>query len=399
MAGCNHCSREGKLRYDPGVDFALTQTQKTLQSHVLSFAKRELNSDVLSRDRAHEFGRKEWQLCGELGLPGLSIPEAYGGLGLDHLTTAVVLESLAQGCEDTGLVFSLASHLFAGALPIAAWAKEELRQKFLPSMANGSCIGANAITESEAGSDVFSLKCRVRREGDSYVLYGEKTYVTNGPIADVFVVFATTDPRRGFMGVSAFIVERDSPGLRLGEPFDKIGLRTSPTSSLYLDECRIPVDYRLGAEGQGHTIFKQSMLWERSCEFAVYTGAMQRQLERVVEFAKTRSQANKAIGKNQAISHKIVNMSIRLDAARMLLHRACWMLDQNLNADKEVSMAKIAISEAAIESSLDAIQIHGGNGVMTEYQIERFLRDAIPSTITSGTSEIQRNIISQCLGL
>jgi alkylation response protein AidB-like acyl-CoA dehydrogenase len=381
------------------MEFRWTETQEEFYRSVLEFAQNSLNSSVKERDKMHTFGREEWASCGKQGLLGMSSPEQYGGIGSDALTAARVMEALGRGCEDRGLVFSIAAHLFACVMPIAEHGSEELKEKFLPRLCSGAWIGANAITESEAGSDVYALKTKALRVDDSYVLSGTKIYVTNGPAADVFLVYATTNPAYGYLGVSAFIVERDTPGLIIGEPFRKMGLKTSPTSSIYLEECRIQASNRLGAEGKGGQIFNSSMKWERSCLFALYAGMMERQLDQCIAFARERRQFGKAIGKNQAISHRIANMKLRLEGARMLLYRACWLLDQGEDALLDVAMAKLAISEAAIHSSLDAIQIHGGVGYDEEAGISRALRDAIPSTIFSGTSEIQRDIVATEVGL
>jgi alkylation response protein AidB-like acyl-CoA dehydrogenase len=289
------------------------------------------------------------------------------------------------------------AHLFACVMPIAEHGTESQREHLLPKLCSGQWVGANAISEAEAGSDVFALKTRAVRDGDFYVLDGSKSYVTNGPVADVFLVYAITNPSFGYLGLSAFLVERGTPGLSVGQPFQKMGLGTSPIAPVYLEGCRVPVSARLGAEGKGAAIFKRSMQWERACLFAAYVGLMERVLEQSVGFAKERRQFKKPIGKNQAISHKLVDMKQRLESARLLLYRACWLMDQGRDAVMEVSLAKLAISEAAIQCGLDAIQIHGGMGYVEETGIERVLRDAIPTTLFSGTSEMQRDIIANHL--
>jgi alkylation response protein AidB-like acyl-CoA dehydrogenase len=245
----------------------------------------------------------------------------------------------------------------------------------------------------------FALKSRAARDGDHYLLDGEKSYVTNAPVADVFVVYASTDPSAGYLGLSAFAVERGAPGLTVGAPFAKMGLTTSPIATIYLDQCRVPSGNRLGAEGAGAAAFTASMQWERACLFAGYLGSMQRQLERCAAYAAERRQFRRPIGKNQAVSHRIADMKLRLDAARLLLYRACWQHAQGGDASLEIALSKIAVSEAAIQAGLDAIHIHGGGGFMSETGIERALRDAIPSTIFSGTSEIQRDLVAARLVL
>jgi L-prolyl-PCP dehydrogenase len=381
------------------MEFSWTVDQEEFYNRILAFARAKLNNSLLEREQNHRFGLDEWRLCGEYGLLGLCVPEQYGGIGLDAVTTARIVEAFGRGCEDGGLVFSASAHLFACIMPIVEHASEEIKAYYVPRLCAGEWIGANAITEAEAGSDVFALKAKAVRDGDDYLITGAKSYVTNGPVAQVFLVYASTNPAHGHMGVSGFIVERDSPGLTIGKPFGKMGLTTSPICQVYFDDCRVPASHMIGREGEGGNIFKGSMQWERACLFAGYLGAMERQLERVVEYARDRRQFRKPIGKNQAISHRIANMKMRLEAARLLLYHACWSMDQQKDSVLAVSMSKLAISEAAIQSALDAIQIYGGNGFMVENGIERALRDAIPGTIFSGTSEIQRDLIAMKLGL
>jgi len=381
------------------MDFSWSKTQDELYHNVLEFAKNAFNSPIKEQENSHSFNRDNWQKCGNQGLLSMCVPESYGGLGLDALTTARLIEAFGRGCEDRGLIFSAAAHLFACVMPIVEHGAEELKQKMLPRLCSGEWVGANAITESEAGSDSFALKTRAVCQGDAYVLSGTKEYVTNGSMADVIIVYASINPAYGFLGVTAFAVEKNTPGLSVGKPYKKMGLSTAPMSSIYLNECRVPLSHRLGAEGKGGQIFKSSMSWERACLFALYVGMMERQLEKVMMYAKERRQFGKAIIKNQAISHRIVNMKLRLEASRLLLYRACWLFDKCKDAVLDISLSKLAVSEAAIQSSLDAIQIHGGIGYISDAGIEQALRDAIPSTIFSGTSEIQRNIIIEELEL
>ncbi|MGH9369262.1 MAG: acyl-CoA dehydrogenase family protein, partial [Thermoanaerobaculia bacterium] len=344
-------------------------------------------------------GKEEWKRCADLGLLGLPVSREYGGMGLDCLTTARALEALGNGCPDGGLGLTLGAHLLACSMPIELHGTAEQKQTYLPKLCSGEWIGANAITESEAGSDAFALKTRALKDGNDYVLGGEKTFVTNAPVADLFVVYASTRPEWGFLGISAFLVERDTPGLLVGQPFEKCGLATSPMSSLYLDDCRVPDSHRLGAEGMGGSIFQASIGWERSCLFAFWLGTMDRQLDEVIQHARSRHQFGRPIGANQAISHRIADMKLRLESARLLLYRACWERSRGHPSDLFTSLAKLAVSEAFLQSSLDAAQIFGGSGIVREVGIERYVRDALPGTIYSGTSEMQREIIARALGL
>lgn len=345
------------------------------------------------------FDRERWRRLGEMGLLGLSLPEAYGGMGLDAMTTAHVVEAFGRGASDAGLIFAACAHLFAAAMPILEHGTEALKRRVLPALACGESVGANAITEPEAGSDALALRARAVREGDEYVLSGDKSFVTNGPVADVLVVYASTAPAHGYLGASAFVVEKGTEGLVLGEPFRTLGLEGAPIGPVYFDGCRVPVEHRLGAEGDGARIFQASMHWERCCLFAMYLGAMDRQLERAVDYARERRQFKKPISRNQAVSHRIVDMKLRLDAARLLLYRACWLRAQGEDAAVAISLAKLAVSEAAVQAGLDLIRIHGGAGVMTATGVDQALRDALPSTIFSGTSDIQRELVAKGMGL
>lgn len=345
------------------------------------------------------FTSAEWKLCASLGLLGLSIPEKYGGEGCGFLATARAAEAFGRGAPDMSLIFAAMAHLFACAMPIAEHGDEEMRHMMLPRLSSGEWVGANAITEEGAGSDVTRLATTAERDGDAYVLSGEKSFVSNGPVADVFVVYATSQPEFGYLGVSAFVIERGTPGLVIGEPFGKLGLDRCPAGTLRLDRCVVPARRRLGGEGQGAAIFQAAMRWERTCLFAAYAGRTERLAELCADHARTRIQFGRSVGSNQAISHRLARMRVRLEAARLLLWKACWLLERNEPAGAEVAMAKLAISEAAAESAMDAVRIFGGDGIRSDRGIERELRDAVPSLIFSGTSEMQLELIVRELGL
>lgn len=373
------------------MDFDWSEEQKRMYDECLSFAR--------AFDRAKGFSKERWARCGDFGLLGLSVPEHDGGAGLGALASARMLEAFGRGSPDLGLAFSASAHLFACAMPIAEHGGEEVRRELLPGLAQGRLVGANAITEAEAGSDVFALRSRAVREGDTYRLSGDKSYVTNGPVADVLLVYASTAPEHGYLGVSAFAVPSDLDGVQVGEPFHKMGLESSPISSVYLDDCRVPARYLVGQPGDGARIFHRSMAWERACLFAIYVGAMHRQLEATVAHVKGRRQYRKPLSKLQAVRHRIADMLLRLEGARLLLYRACWALDRGQDHALAICLSKLAVSEAAIRSSLDAIQLHGGGGYVAEVGVEAGLRDAVPATIFSGASEVQRDLVARELGL
>jgi alkylation response protein AidB-like acyl-CoA dehydrogenase len=310
-----------------------------------------------------------------------------------------VMEGLGYGTGDQGLLFSINAHLWTTTMPISLFGTEEQRQRYLPRLSNGEWIGANAASEPEAGSDVFAMRTRVERKGDRYVLNGTKTFVTNAQVADVFSVYATLDPALGPMGITAFLVERNTPGVLISKKLEKMGLRTSPMAEVTFDNCEVPVSNRLGREGRGLAVFESSMEWERGCILANYLGLMKRQLERSVNHAQTRKQFGKSIGKFQSVANLIVDMKVRLDTCRPLVYRIGWLKERDLPAMLESAVAKLYVSEALVANCQDAIQIFGGYGYMVEQGIERELRDAIASKLYSGTSEIQRNLIAKGLGL
>ncbi|MFF9478356.1 acyl-CoA dehydrogenase family protein [Streptomyces sp. NPDC014733] len=346
------------------------------------------------------FTDEDWKRCAGLGVLGLSVPAEYGGSGLDALTTARVAEAFGRSCQDMGLVFAAMAHLLACAMPIAEHGDAALKAAVLPRLCSGEWIGANAITEDEAGSDVTAVTTRAERQADgAYLLTGEKSFVSNGPVADLFLVYATTDPRFGHLGVSAFVVERDTPGLVAGPAFDKLGPAGCPAGRLTLDHCRVPAGHLVGRPGTGSAVFQSSMSWERTCLFAAYLGAAGRTLERCVERAGSRHQFGRPIGSNQAVSHRLADVHLRLEAARLLLHRACWKRDRNTATALDVAMAKLAASESVVETHLEALRLFGGAGVLSENGIEQALRDALPSTIFSGTSDMQRELMVKAMGL
>ena len=350
-------------------------------------------------DRRQEFYLEGWKKCAEFGIHRLAIPKKYGGLEADPLGVLGCLESLGYACKDNGLIFSINAHMWTCQAPLLEFGSEEQKEKYLPRLGNGESIGGNAITEPGSGSDAFSLSTTARRKGDTYLLNGSKVFVTNGPVADLTVVFATVDPSLGSRGVTAFLVEKEFPGISVGRKVDKMGLRTSPMAELFLDNCEVPARNLLGKEGEGSALFTDSMTWERGFILASAVGAMQRLLETCVQYAMDRKQFGQPIGKFQLVADKIVNMKLRLETARSLLYKVGWLKSKGRSAFMEAALAKLHISETWVQSALDAIQVHGGYGYTTDYELERELRDAVGSRIYSGTSEIQRLLIASLLGL
>jgi alkylation response protein AidB-like acyl-CoA dehydrogenase len=381
------------------IDFNLTEDQERLRQELIRFAQRELNDDLLDRDHAGEFSRNAWNKCAAIGIQGLPVPQEYGGQGADPLTIIVAMEALGYGCRDNGLLFSLNAQMWSCAVPLVRFGSDEQKGRYLPGLCGGSTIGVQAMTEPDSGSDAFSLSTRATARQGGWVLNGRKTFITNAPVADLFVVFATTDPGKGFASISAFLMSRDTQGLSVSPPAEKMGLRTSPMGEVFLDDCEVPKDALLGPSGAGMAIFNVSMDWERSCILAGAVGSMRRQLERSLAYARERKQFGQPIGKFQAVAHRIVDMKLRLETARLLLYRLGWIRGQGRTSPLEAAMVKLYVSECYLRSSLDALQVHGGYGYMAESELEREVRDAVGGRIYSGTSDIQRNIIAGHLGL
>ena len=381
------------------MDFSWSDEQREMFQAVSAFARKELNEGLIERDREAVFNHAGWKQCGQLGLPGLTVPAELGGTGADALTAVGVLEKLGYACRDNGLTFSLNAHLWTACMPLAEFGADEQKRKFLPRLCGGEWIGGNAMSEPGSGSDAFSMRTTAEKRQGRYVLNGGKTWVTNAPVADVLVVYATLDPAKGAAGVTAFLVEKDAPGFTVGRKLDKMGLRTSPMAEVFFDNCEIPQENLLGKEDSGSQLFTRSMTWERGCILASAVGSMQRLLETSIKHARERKQFGQAIGKFQQVSSRIVDMKLRLETARHLLYHTAWLRDQGKSSVMEAALVKLHISEAWVKTCEDAIQIHGGYGYMTESEIERELRDAIGSRIYSGTSEIQRNLVAALLGL
>ena len=381
------------------MDFRWTEEQLAYRASVVEFAQKQLNSGVADRDQGSEFSRDAWNKAAQIGIQGLPFPEEYGGQGADALTTILAMEALGYGCTDNGLIFSINAHMWSGAMPIDRFGTDEQKAKYLPGLNDGSLIGVQGMTEPDSGSDAYSLKTTARLDGDVYVLNGSKTFITNAPVADLFVVFATIDKTKGWAGLCAFIVDKGTPGLEVGSNFKKMGLRTSPMSELVFSDCRVPKENLLGRVGSGMMVFNHSIEWERSCILASAVGTMERQLEKAIRYAKERRQFGEPIGKFQAVSHRLVDMKIRLETSRLLLYRLGWILDQGKTSALDAAMVKQQLSESFLQSSLDAVSVYGALGFMTETEVERDVRDAIAGRIYSGTNDIQKNIIARHMGL
>lgn len=381
------------------MNFSLPDSVIKLQDEIIEFANAELNHEVAERDSQSLFSLENWKKCADFGLLGLTVPKEWNGRGADLTTTIAAMEALGYACLDKGLIFAINSHTFTGTLPLLKFGSDEQKAEFLPGMCDGSQIIGNAATELKAGSDVYSMQASAVRQGDLYLINGSKAFVCNGKNATLLSLFASTNPEAGMLGISAFLVDVNSPGVKQTHELEKMGLRTAGTGRFEFDNCAVPSSRLLGAEGLGATIFSSSMEWERGCLLAMHVGNMKRQIELCVQHTRNRKQYGKPIGAFQAVSHRIADMHIRYEAARALVYKIGWLKDSGKSAHLESAVAKVFLSDAAVQSSIDTIQTFGGYGFLTETGVERDLRDAVGSRLYSGTTDIQRNIIARTLGI
>ncbi len=380
------------------MDFSFTEEQKDFRDSIITFAQKELNIDE-KYDVQNLFPEQFWKKCADFSIMALPFPEEYNGCGMDLLTTAISIEALGYGCGDNGLVHAIVSQLICG-IQIFLFGTERQKNEYLPLISNGEKIAAQAITEADAGSDISSMRTNAEKHNDNYILNGTKMFISNGPIADFVIVFAVTNPERKTIGgISCFIVDKELQGFRRCKALDKMGLRTLQNGELVFENCKVTSDKLLGKEGQGGIMFNEAMEWERILLFASHLGRMGSILEKSVRYAKDRHQFGQSIGKFQSISNKIADMKVNLELGKLILYKAAWLKDQKKRATIESSICKLFISESLKKACLDAVQIHGAYGYMKEFEIEKDLRDSIASSIYSGTSELQKNIISKLSGL
>jgi alkylation response protein AidB-like acyl-CoA dehydrogenase len=381
------------------VEFGWSEEQRLLGESAVEFAQKELNAAIQELGRGAGFSHKAWLRCAEFGVQGLPIPEEFGGQGADLVTSALVLESLGFGCQDNGLLFSINAHLWSCALPIWKFGDDSQRRRYLPSLCDGSLIGVQAVTEADSGSDALSVSTTAVPDGQHYVLNGSKIFITNAPVAGLLVVLARTGNKGNIGALGTFIVERETPGLTVSQPFEKLGLNSSPMGEVTFSDCRVPASALLGGPGAGMAVFNTTIEWERSFIMASALGTMRRQLEETIRQASTHERFGQPIGKNQAVAHRIVDMRVRLDASRLLLYQLAWLKDQGKRTGLESAIVKLFLSEAFVESSYAAFQTFGAQAYIPPNSQERNLRDSLASRIYSGTSDIQRMIIARTLGL
>jgi alkylation response protein AidB-like acyl-CoA dehydrogenase len=378
------------------VDFQLSEDQLLMKQTAREFCQKRVRPHAEEFDRQGGFPRELIEELASLGYLGLLIPEAYGGLGIDTVSYVCVMEEFAQACASLQIMVSVHNSLVCQA--VASFGSEALKKRFLPKLASGEHLGAYCLSEPGAGTDAGALITTARREGDYFVCNGTKSWVTNGGLAQVYLVFARTDPAAGKKGISCLLVESGTPGLSTGKPEDKLGLKASDTREVSLADARIPADQVVGEEGRGLAVALSILDSGRIGVAAQSVGIAQAALDEALKYAQEREQFGKPIAEFQAIQFKLADMATRVDASRLLTYRAAYLKDQaGGRASKEISMAKLFASESANWVANEAVQIHGGYGYIKEYAVERYFRDARVTEIYEGTSEAQRMVISRDL--
>lgn len=373
--------------------FQLSEEQNLIRETVRSFAENELAPSAAERDENERFDRElMFDKVAELGLAGIVFPEEYGGAGADYLCYAIAVEELSRVCASTGV--TLSAHLSLGANPVWLFGTEEQKQTVLRPMAEGTKLGAFGLTETGAGSDAGGTKTFAVRDGDEWILNGNKIFITNGGDAETYIVFARTDKdAQKHHGISAFIIEKDTPGFVFGKKEQKMGIRSSPTCELVFENCRIPADHLLGKEGEGFKIAMKTLDGGRIGIAAQALGIAQGAYDEALKYARERKQFEQPIANFQAVQFLLSDMALRIEASRLLVYQSAWRASAGLSYGKESAMAKLSASETAMWVTTKAVQVHGGYGYTREFPVERMMRDAKITEIYEGTSEIQRLVI------
>ncbi len=377
------------------MDFQLTDEQIMLQKMVRDFAENEVAPTAAERDEEERFDREIFDKMAELGLTGIPWPEKYGGIGADYVSYVIAVEELSRVCASTGV--TLSAHISLASWPIYQYGTEEQKMNYLKRLAEGSALGAYALSEPGAGSDVVSMKMTAKKDGDDYILNGNKVWITNGGEAEIYVVFAKTDPNLKHKGISAFIVEKGTEGFTFGKKEKKLGIRSSPTTELIFENCRIPKENLLGEEGEGFKIAMTTLDGGRSGIAAQAVGIAQGAFEAARNYAKEREQFGRPIAHNQGVSFKLADMATEIEAARLLTYRAAWLESNGFDYGEASAMAKLFAGDVAMRHTVEAVQIFGGYGYTKDYPVERFMRDAKITQIYEGTNEIQRLVIGRSI--
>jgi alkylation response protein AidB-like acyl-CoA dehydrogenase len=370
------------------MDFKIAKEQDQFRRETMEFATNNLNNPEFYEKYSEEM----WKKVSDFGLLGITVGEEYDGLNESYLTAALVIEALGYACHNNGFVFVVNNHIWVAQNLIYLYGSKELKDKYLKQMVAGKKIGAIAITEAESGSDALSMVTNAEEKEDCFILNGSKMFISNGPIADIFIVFAVTNNENS-KKITAFVVEKDYKGVKSGPDIEKMGLNACPTSEIVFTNVRVPKENVLGQLNQGTLVMTNALEWERFYEFVPHIGAMQRVMEKCVEQARGRRQFNKALQENQAISHKIAEMKVAIEMSKQMMYKIAWLKDRGKTAFEETSIFKLYVSENYIKTCRNAMQIFGAYGYTKEYGIERELRDALACSIYSGTNEMQKNTI------
>ncbi len=383
------------------MNFSFSTEQESLKQDVVDFAKAHLNNDLVKRDREGSFSKELWKKCADFGIMALAAPKSLGGKfeEVDLLTAVLAMEGFGYGCKDNGLALALNAHMWTVQMPMIQFGNEWQKSKYINKMVNGELISCHGLTEPNSGSDTFAMETTATKVEGGYILNGKKHLITLAPIADIALIFASTNPKHGKWGLSAFIVESDSKGFKASPVQAKMGLRTVPIGQISFEDCFVPESNRLGKEGAGFGIISHSLEYDRCCILASHLGAMERQLEDSIAYVKQRQQFGQSIGAFQSVSNRIADMKLRLETSRLLLYKTAWKKQSGASALLESSLLKLQLSESFAMSSLDAMRSMGGRSYLEENEIERDLRDAVGGLLYAGTSDIQRNIIARLLGL
>jgi acyl-CoA dehydrogenase len=376
------------------MNLRFSEEQEMMRKMVRDFAENEI-APFIPRMEQGEFPREILRKMGELGLMGIPVPEKYGGAEMDFVSYIIAINEISRVSATVGVILSV--HTSVGTNPILYFGSDEQKQRFLPKLASGEYLAAFCLTEAGSGSDAKSMKSRAVKKDDHYVVNGSKMFITNGGEADVYIVFASTNPELGSNGISAFIVEKNSPGLVIGKDEHKMGLHGSRTVQLTFEDMRVPVENLLGEEGEGFKIAMANLDVGRIGIAAQALGIAEAALETAVNYAKERQQFGKPIAAQQGIGFKLADMATNVEAARLLLYRAADLRAQGMKCGMEASIAKLFTSKTAVETAIEAIQVFGGYGYTEDYPVERYFRDAKVTEIYEGTSEIQRIVISKYL--
>ncbi|WP_085506287.1 acyl-CoA dehydrogenase [Thalassobacillus devorans] len=377
------------------MNFQLTEEQEMLRKMVRDFAKNEVEPTAAERDEEERFDREIFDKMAELGLTGIPWPEEYNGIGSDFVSYVIAVEELSRVCASTGV--TLSAHISLASWPIYKFGNEDQKKTFLAQLASGEKLGAYALSEPGAGSDVSSMRTQAKLDGEHYVLNGSKVWITNGGVADIYIVFAKTDPDAGSRGISAFIVEKGTPGFTFGKKEKKLGIRSSPTTELIFEDCKVPKENLLGEEGKGFKIAMMTLDGGRNGIAAQAVGIAQGALDASVGYAKEREQFGKPIAQNQGVSFKLADMATEVEAARLLTYQAAYLESEGKPYAKASAMAKLYAGDAAMRITVEAVQVYGGYGYTKDYPVERYMRDAKITQIYEGTNEIQRLVIGRML--